>query len=1469
MNAGTTGDVNLVATGNVTGGQITADVLDVDAGLSIDLNTTVASIDAVSGTTINLDETGDVTLTNLQSGNGSIAVDAEGNILAVNVESLTDTDANDIRLTSNTGSLTVESINAGLLGDVLLNAAQNTTTLNGQVVADALDVLAARLVVEYTTVVPYPAGGFTYTGSGVLGNDILSVNNGTVDSVTYRVIDPVTGEFEADGEIIRHINVENIQDNLTAATRTFNLGTDDADVFVLGDNGVADDGISRLTNSLTGFSIDFANPQTDLVFNLAGGNDTLIANAIDSLGGDGIPFHGEVIINGQMGEDIVDATNSTYGYTINGGQGRDLLTGGSGSDRIDGGSESDQINGLGGDDIIFGGDGIDYIIGGLGSDTTNAGTDASPDYVVGDQGQLTFDARGNLIELKTINPSQGGNDIITTGLGVDYVLGGFGDDTIDTSAADNAPDWVIGDNGRATFGQTETFLPEEESAILSFNFGADSSSRVITGTAGAGDARSANWNNLADDGYDVFGDENTEVVFFDDGGRAPGIEVAWGRNLDSNPNKLERDSHSEIHPENDQDKSLFEGYLYGSTSETVGVDLSGMLSYFSDYDVYVYLDADDRKSESGSSVRQISNGTTTYYLNDPDGQNFIDSYQQVTSTDPSSPQSGNYVVFSGMTTETTSIRIDGLGGGKSNRPAISAIQVVGRSLPIDRFESTDPEFGGDDIITTGGGPDVVLGGSGADQIDTFGPAILGDSDTDIVAGDNGQVTVVLGEVRQVVTTAAETPEGGTQSGRSSDDIIRTGNGKDLVLGGDGADTIDSGVQTAFDNGILKVLSLNFGGGVSEGAVTGIAGAVAAENWNNLSEDDHGDDDQDVPSATDLVFASGTSADNVTVVWGEKLDSTKPDEADRDSHSQLDPDTQNERLFEGYLHTSTSKTLGVDITGLNDHYTNYDVYVYLDADNSKSSSGNSVRSISDGSTTYFLDDADGNTFQGTFVEVTATDPSLPGVGNYVVFRDLTSDVTSIRIDDDQTLDDSSSNRPSIAAIQIVGGPDKNGVVINGDVERDIVIGDNGVARRFAEEVYEILSTDLANGDAPFQADTITTGEDADLIVGGNGDDQINGEAGDDLIIADNARLLLSEGSVIGLHSDDTADDDDDFDPLDVVGIKLLGDILGGNDTLEGGADNDLIYGQSGNDSYLFNGGDLGRDRLVEATDFNDPRDRLDFGGFIGPVDVDLDQSSSQTVNENLVVTLYASDAFEDVTGSLFSDIIVGNDRDNTLIGLDGNDDIKGAKGNDTLSGGDGDDELDGGSDNDILYGGAGDDVLEGKKGQDVLYGDGGNDELDGGSDNDILYGGADNDVLEGKKGDDILDGGEGDDDLDGGSDFDILLGRAGADTLDGGKDADLLIGGSGQDQLDGGSDGDVLAGGWTSNSLVDLEAAFAQWIDDNRDYDARVAIITASLTIEDDNDVDELTGNKGKDLFYQGLGDLLRDRKSDESTRPSN
>ena len=146
----------------------------------------------------------------------------------------------------------------------------------------------------------------------------------------------------------------------------------------------------------------------------------------------------------------------------------------------------------------------------------------------------------------------------------------------------------------------------------------------------------------------------------------------------------------------------------------------------------------------------------------------------------------------------------------------------------------------------------------------------------------------------------------------------------------------------------------------------------------------------------------------------------------------------------------------------------------------------------------------------------------------------------------------------------------------------------------------------------------------------------------------------------------------------------------------------------------------------------------------------------------------------IDGGDGDDDIRGGAGDDTIDGGSGDDEIRGRGGDDTIDGGSGDDELRGNRGDDAISGSGGDDDLHGGKGDDTIYGDEGNDILRGKAGDDTLYGGRGDDTFYGKAGDDTLYGGAGDDELRGGKGDDILYGGSGDDTLSGGKGADIFV-----------------------------------------------------------------------------------------------
>jgi Ca2+-binding RTX toxin-like protein len=178
-------------------------------------------------------------------------------------------------------------------------------------------------------------------------------------------------------------------------------------------------------------------------------------------------------------------------------------------------------------------------------------------------------------------------------------------------------------------------------------------------------------------------------------------------------------------------------------------------------------------------------------------------------------------------------------------------------------------------------------------------------------------------------------------------------------------------------------------------------------------------------------------------------------------------------------------------------------------------------------------------------------------------------------------------------------------------------------------------------------------------------------------------------VFGTDSSETIDgadgvtDDNDF-------IQAFGgdDVIfgfGGDDRIKGGGGADAIFGGGGIDtvSYL----DSQEGVWVSLVD----------GGQLG------DDATGDVFT-----------SIENLQGSNFGDLLVGDDGPNVLEGLDGNDTLDGRGGPDTLYGGSGNDHMLGGGSNDVLDGGSGADNLSGGDGPDILNGGTGVDRLTGGS-----------------------------------------------------------------------------------------------------------------------------------------------------------
>ncbi|MGB0600370.1 MAG: hypothetical protein ACPGLY_27145, partial [Rubripirellula sp.] len=271
---------------------------------------------------------------------------------------------------------------------------------------------------------------------GQTGDDIIIADNGRAEldpDQNNRPISLVTEVPEMGGQDFVYANAgRKIVFGGAREDTIYAAGDDIADILV-GDEGFAlfDEETGKLT------LISTQEPSH-------GARDTLIAGAASN-----------VLVGGSGGDDI------------QGGSERDLVLGDNGHIALNPDGTMKKISSnmvsldkklevvtlphIGGDDDIDVGQGNDIVIAGVGSDYINwdssgtlpeprLGEDTGRDIVIGDSGEAIFDTTTSveaLLEIRTIDDTQGGSDKIWTDGGTDVVLGGVGSDILDAGTDDS------------------------------------------------------------------------------------------------------------------------------------------------------------------------------------------------------------------------------------------------------------------------------------------------------------------------------------------------------------------------------------------------------------------------------------------------------------------------------------------------------------------------------------------------------------------------------------------------------------------------------------------------------------------------------------------------------------------------------------------------------------------------------------------------------------------------------------------------------------------------------------------------------------------------------------------------------------------------------------------------------------------------------------------------------------------------
>ena len=631
---------------------------------------------------------------------------------------------------------------------------------------------------------PQTSGGVTFNAGGETSadGDRIELAAGTVTSVAHSSSLTVagTGSFSVNGTTNIYNGVEGIVDRLIPTNRSFSL-TDAAEQIVVGDDGTAANGISRISSNGIALPIDFADPTGSVTINSLGGNDEVNVQNLDG---------------------------GAFGVEINGGAGNDTITGGSENDTLTGGTGDDSLDGNGGSDV-FSDDAVASQQTLLDGSYDGNGTDT---LVSLEQAELNGDSSNNQIDASGYSNSvtlrgNGGNDTLTGtitddvlegGAGNDILLSGAGADVID--GGDNA-DTLNGGGGR------DTLIGGAGDDNLAGGSGRDS----LQG--GSGNDRLFGQGSTGDtlhggEGDDLINGGSGDDVIFDE---ADADFVLTNTSMTGNGNdtlvSVERAILFGGDSDNLIDTSAF--FTAGQTSVTlrgnsgndtlIGSDINDALlgdagndtidgragndklSGSAGRDLLIGGDGNDRLRGQGASFDTLIGGAGDDTLDGGAGTDVIMESADVdfTLTSNSLTGQGTDIV---LRIETAHL----IGGASDNVIDISGFAA---SYPptLDGGAGNDQLIGssfmdllrgqaGNDTLNGGDGNDFLQGGAGDDQLS-------GEAGTDGLSGGSGNDTIFGG-------LGDDIAYGGT-----GDDSVRGEAGSDTIFGGADSDDVDGGTDT--------------------------------------------------------------------------------------------------------------------------------------------------------------------------------------------------------------------------------------------------------------------------------------------------------------------------------------------------------------------------------------------------------------------------------------------------------------------------------------------------------------------------------------------------------------------------------------------------------------------------------------------------------------------------------------------------
>ena len=664
------------------------------------------------------------------------------------------------------------------------------------------------LIIDFSGGNPFPTGGIVFNGYTVdpmemnppadTGFDSLEFTGGTVGSVGYTFTNATDGSVALDSNTLTFTGLEPIIDNLSTTDRVFTYSALD-DVIVLGDDGTAANGLSRISTSGTAETVDFTTPSGSLTVNMGDGDDSITVSNLDT---------------------------GVFAVTVNGGAGADNITGGGGADLLNGDGENDVIVGSGGNDTLNGGDGNDGMFGVSGSDVMNGG--AGDDTL---RGQAT------------------GGDVLTGGAGNDNLDGGSGADQI----VESFDDATMTLTDASIVGSEADTLVSIESAVITFGDSANnfdgsafSGSMTLDGGGGGDTLFGGPSADVIDGGDDedsilgfsgndtirggagndtLFGSAGADMI---DGGDGDDDIRGQGSSNDSMTGGLGNDTFNggsgtdRILESADVDWTLTPTQLTGLgtdvlisveqadisggdgnnridattfTSSITSVSLRGGLGddtlMGSPGNDGVYGDQGDDVMEGNGGNDDMYGGAGSDFVDGGEGDDFVRG--QGTSSDSVVGGAGDDIIDGGAGTDFLLVNADlpsllvakfqMVGNGIDTLRGLERLDVTGGASD-NMIDARAFDANGTSIIRGGGGNDEIFGTGTADQI-------LGGDGDDTIRSNAGSDTVSGDAGNDTIEGEADADD---LRGGDGNDNISGGDGDDLITGEAGDDTLDGGAD---------------------------------------------------------------------------------------------------------------------------------------------------------------------------------------------------------------------------------------------------------------------------------------------------------------------------------------------------------------------------------------------------------------------------------------------------------------------------------------------------------------------------------------------------------------------------------------------------------------------------------------------------------------------------------------------------